>query len=103
MTRVKQFDDLIEEHPDFIVLRNHIAKSVTGDGKKIVLMGSIWRLVRDACKLSQDMPYDKKVVEQAPSMGPPKSAQIGPALRETTNDGESASVTSEGAQDSVRR
>lgn len=75
MPRVKQFDDLIEEHPDFIVLQNHIAKSVTGDGKKIALMGSVWRLLREACKLSQGMPFENKVV----AMGPPTSAKIGPS------------------------
>lgn len=99
MARVKQFDDLIEEDPDFIVLRNHIAKSVTGDGKKIALMGSVWRLLRLACKLSQGMPYEPTPHVPTPSMGPPglqNTAQIGPAPRETENYGqESASVTGE--------
>lgn len=98
MPRVKQFDDLIEENPDFIVIRNHIAKSVTGDGKKIALMGSVWRLLRHACKLSQGMPYDPTPFVPAPSMGPPKTAQIGPAPKESANDGEeSPSVTSQSA------
>ena len=102
MPRVKQFDDLIEENPDFIVLRNHISKSVTGDGKKIALMGSVWRLLRHACKLSQGMPYDPTPFVPAPSMGPPKTAKIGPARGETVTHGqESASVTGEGAEDSV--
>jgi hypothetical protein len=54
--RVKQFDDLIEEHPDFMTLRNHIAKTVAGDGKKVMLMGALWRLIRAACQLSQGIP-----------------------------------------------
>jgi hypothetical protein len=100
--RVKQFDDLIEENPDFIVLRNHIAKSVTGDGKKIELMGSVWRLLRQACKLSQGMPYAKSLHVPTPPQGPPQSAQIGPVPQETVTHGqESASVAGEGAQDSV--
>ncbi len=100
MPRVKQFDDLIEENPDFIVLRNHIAKSVTGDGKKIALMGSVWRLLRHGCQLSQKMPYAPTPFVPAPSMGPPKTAQIGPTPMETANVGEeSTSVTGEGAQD----
>lgn len=94
MPRVKQFDDLLEEHPDFIVLRNHIAKSVTGDGKKIALMGSLWRVIRFACKLSQGMPYEPTPHVQAPSQGPPKSAQIGPD-REAMHGQESTSITSE--------
>lgn len=96
MTRVKQFDDLIEESPDFIVVRNHISKSVTGDGKKIALMGSVWRLLRYACKLSQGMPYEPTPHVPFPSQGPPESAQIGPAQKETTNVGEEgSSITGE--------
>lgn len=102
MARVKQFDDLIEENPDFIVLRNHIAKSVTGEGKKIALMGSVWRLLRIACKLSQGMPFEPTPHVQAPSQGPPRTAQIGPA-REATHGQESTSVTGEGAENSVGR
>ncbi len=94
MTRVKQFDDLVEENPDFIVLRNHIAKSVTGEGKKIALMGSLWRLIRHACQISQRMPYEPTPHVPAPSAEPVKSAQIGPD-REAMYGQESASVPGE--------
>jgi hypothetical protein len=69
---VKQFDDLIEEHPDFMTLRNHIAKTVAGDGKKVMLMGALWRLIRAACQLSQGIPYAKKMPE--PEFIPDSSA-----------------------------
>lgn len=70
MPRVKQFDDLIEEHPDFMTLRNHIAKTVAGDGKKVMLMGALWRLIRGACQLSQGIPYAKKMPEPEPIPAP---------------------------------
>lgn len=66
MPRVKQFDDLIEEHPDFLTLRNHIAKTVAGDGKKVMLMAALWRLIRSACQLSQKIPFAKKESEPEP-------------------------------------
>ncbi len=66
MPRVKQFDDLIEEHPDFMTLRNHIAKTVAGDGKKVMLMAALWRVIRAACQLSQKIPYAKKEPEPEP-------------------------------------
>ncbi len=50
--RIKQFEDKIEESPDFITLRNHVAKTVTGDGKKVMLMNSLWRLLKEAYHLS---------------------------------------------------
>jgi hypothetical protein len=67
---VKQFDDLIEEHPDFMTLRNHIAKTVAGDGKKVMLMGALWRLIRAACQLSSRIPYEKKMPEPEPYPAP---------------------------------
>lgn len=71
MPRVKSFDDLIEEHPDFMTLRNHIAKTVAGDGKKVMLMAALWRVIRSAAQLSQNMPFAKKEPEPEPVAAPP--------------------------------
>jgi hypothetical protein len=54
--RPKQFDERIEESPDFMTLRDHIAKTVTGDGKKVMIMGALWRLVRLAAQVAAKDP-----------------------------------------------
>lgn len=94
--RVKQFDERIEDNPDFIVMRNHISKSVTGDGKKVMLMGSLWRLIHYGVQISAGSPLDYPPLPE-PEPYPPlhpatiepvqksvtiASAQIGPASKE---------------------
>lgn len=84
MPRAKQFDDLIEEHPDFMVLRDHITKTVTGEGNKIGLMGSVWRLARHAALVGRNTPSQEKV-EDVTLRGyghpgqTPTTAKIGPS------------------------
>lgn len=60
--RVKQFDDIIETNPDFVTIRNHISKTVTGDGKKVMLMGCVWRLIRQAAQLGSKDPLSPEPV-----------------------------------------
>jgi hypothetical protein len=88
--RVKQFEDMIEEHPDYITLRDHMSRTVAGEGRRINLMGSLWRLLQTARR--SDLP------DRVEEPEPVQKAQIGPPQQETTTDGEDG-VASESPED----
>ncbi len=66
--RVKQFEDHIESYPDYITLRNHIGKTVAGDGKRIMLMNTLWRLL----KAAYNLPSGGKKLEPEPETPDPQ-------------------------------
>jgi len=84
--RVKQFDERIEDNPDFIVLRNHISKSVTGDGKKVMLMGSLWRLIHYGVQISSGNPLEREPMPEPEPYPPLHQATTGPEQKSVTVD-----------------